>query len=105
MEGIKSFVDGIIQSNKVAVFAKSYCPFCKKAIESLNSFKPNGMHIEEIENNPKVDDIQDYLKEKTGARSVPRVFIGHTFFGGGDDTVDGGKNGKLEEALKKAGAV
>lgn len=43
--------------------------------------------MEQIENNPHCNAIQDYLKEKTGARSVPRVFINGTFFGGGDDTV------------------
>lgn len=36
---------------------------------------------------PNMNDIQDYLGQLTGKRSVPRVFIGKTFFGGGDDTV------------------
>lgn len=44
-------------------------------------------HVEQIENNPYCDAIQDYMKEKTGARSVPRVFVNGKFFGGGDDTV------------------
>lgn len=44
-------------------------------------------HVEQIEDNPFCDTIQDYLKTKTGARSVPRVFINGKFFGGGDDTV------------------
>ncbi len=33
------------------------------------------------------DSIQDALLEVTGGRSVPRVFIGGAFIGGGDDTV------------------
>ena len=36
-----------------------------------------------------MDDIQDALAEITGARSVPRVFVGGAFIGGGDDTVRG----------------
>ena len=30
--------------------------------------------------------IQEYLGELTGGRSVPRVFVGGKFIGGGDDT-------------------
>lgn len=44
-------------------------------------------HVEQIENNPHCEAIQDYMKQKTGARSVPRVFINGRFFGGGDATV------------------
>jgi hypothetical protein len=36
------------------------------------------------------DAIQAALAEITGGRSVPRVFIGGKFIGGGDDTVSGG---------------
>ncbi|KAH0825964.1 hypothetical protein J3R83DRAFT_7559 [Lanmaoa asiatica] len=31
------------------------------------------------------NEIQDYLKKKTGARSVPRTFISGEFVGGNDD--------------------
>jgi len=30
--------------------------------------------------------IQDYLGQLTGGRSVPRVFVGGKFIGGGDGT-------------------
>ena len=33
----KQLVDGIIADNKVAVFSKTYCPFCKMAKEALDS--------------------------------------------------------------------
>ena len=32
----KELVDNILKENKVAVFSKSYCPFCKMAKASLN---------------------------------------------------------------------
>lgn len=32
----QQFVDEKIKSNKVMVFSKSYCPFCKMAKEALN---------------------------------------------------------------------
>jgi glutaredoxin 3 len=43
--------------------------------------------------------IQDYLKELTGARSVPRVFINGKFYGGGDETSAGAKNGDLAKKI------
>ncbi|PAV85366.1 hypothetical protein WR25_07226 [Diploscapter pachys] len=107
MSNVKAFVDGIIQSNKVAVFSKSYCPYCHKARNALESqnLKEGTMKWVEIEDNPDCEKIQDYLKDLTGSRSVPRVFISQKFFGGGDDTAAGAKSGKLAQLLKEAGAV
>ena len=44
--------------------------------------------------------IQDYMKQKTGARSVPRVFIHGKFYGGGDDTAAGARSGHLLKTLR-----
>ncbi len=49
--------------------------------------------------------IQDFLKNMTGARSVPRVFIGGKCVGGGTDVQQLQKSGKLVDLLKKAGAL
>ena len=46
---------------------------------------------------------QDALGALTGARSVPRVFVGGSFLGGGDDTVAAAKSGKLAQLCKAAG--
>lgn len=51
------------------------------------------------------DDIQDALLEKTGGRSVPRVFVGGKFIGGGDDTAAKAANGELERLLKEQGLI
>jgi len=50
-------------------------------------------------------EIQDYLQKKTGARSVPRVFVNGKFIGGGDDTVKLEKTGELKQVLEGAGAL
>ena len=41
----------------------------------------------------------------TGATSVPRVFIGGKFLGGGDDTVAAGRNGSLKKLIDAAKAA
>lgn len=46
---------------------------------------------------------QDILKEITGARSVPRVFIKGEFVGGGDDIVAKAADGSLKPLLEASG--
>eukprot|EP00382_Lankesteria_abbotti_P004370 CAMPEP_0113849760 /NCGR_PEP_ID=MMETSP0372-20130328/3370_1 /TAXON_ID=340204 /ORGANISM="Lankesteria abbotti" /LENGTH=107 /DNA_ID=CAMNT_0000819707 /DNA_START=68 /DNA_END=391 /DNA_ORIENTATION=+ /assembly_acc=CAM_ASM_000359 len=94
-----------IAENKVMVFAKTHCPFCKKAIDALEQLKPSGMKILHIEGLPNMDEVQDILKGITGGRTVPRVFIGGKFFGGGDDTVAGVASGSLKNRLVEVGAL
>jgi len=101
----KQFVDSRISGNRVTVFAKSGCPYCIKAIEALTKAGVAGLHIEEIERSRSMAEIQDYLLEKTGARSVPRVFIDGQFYGGGDDVVRGFETGAILGKLKAAGAL
>ena len=47
--------------------------------------------------------VQDALGELTGARSVPRVFVGGKFIGGGDDTAAKAASGELLRLLQAAG--
>ncbi|CAD6184439.1 unnamed protein product [Caenorhabditis auriculariae] len=103
----KSFVDGLLQKFKVVVFSKTYCPYCHKARAALDgqNIKPEAMEWVELDKRKDGEEIQDYLKELTGARSVPRVFIGGKFFGGGDDTAAAANNGKLEKLLREAQAL
>ena len=46
--------------------------------------------------------IQDELLVITGARSVPRVFVGGALVGGCDDTLDAFASGRLDELLSAA---
>ncbi|KAI1696498.1 glutaredoxin domain-containing protein [Ditylenchus destructor] len=107
MSQVKKFVDDVIASNKVAVFSKSFCPFCQKAKDAINSFNlaKGALKWLEIESHPDMDEIQDYLKELTGDRTVPQVFIGGKFLGGGDDSEKAKKDGSLEKKLEEVGAL
>jgi hypothetical protein len=49
--------------------------------------------------------LQDALAKVTGARTVPRVFIGNKFVGGGDDTARLAENGKLRKLLVEVGLL
>ncbi|CAG5077981.1 Oidioi.mRNA.OKI2018_I69.PAR.g8860.t1.cds [Oikopleura dioica] len=92
------FIQIALEADKVVVFSKSYCPYCKKAKDALKRanipFKAY-----EIENRSDCAAIQAEFRKMTGAQSVPRVFINGKFFGGGDETAAGVNSGKLQKLL------
>eukprot|EP00753_Platysulcus_tardus_P017829 PLAT6564.1.p3 GENE.PLAT6564.1~~PLAT6564.1.p3 ORF type:complete len:120 (+),score=62.80 PLAT6564.1:48-362(+) len=96
-------VSSYIADNKVMVFSKSYCPFCTKAKRALDG---EGVKYTVVELDRRDDGaaMQDALKSKTGVRSVPQVFIGGDFIGGGDDTAAKAESGELRRLLTAAGA-
>lgn len=67
--GVKEFVDSKISSAPVVVFSKSYCPFCKRTKQLFAQLGVDIVVIE-MEDRGDCDEMQDYLKEKTGGRSV-----------------------------------
>ncbi|KAJ6215895.1 hypothetical protein RDWZM_010395 [Blomia tropicalis] len=98
---VKRKIDDLIKSKKVVVISKTYCPYCKKAKSALENYNLSNSdyYVWEIENEPNVSEIQNYLKSLTGASTVPRVFINGNCIGGGDDTYALHKNGKLATML------
>ena len=75
-EDTKTFLDGKIGGKKVVVFSKPGCPYCTKAEKVLKKYNlsEDELDIIEISNRSDCCEIQDYLKEITGARSVS-IFI------------------------------
>merc|ERR1712227_173062 len=100
VEMAAAFVDGEIANNEIVMFSKTFCPFCTKAKKALDSVGAKYKVIE-IENRQDMAAIQDYLLKKTGGRSVPRVFIHGVFYGGGDETAAGARNGDLKKKINK----
>ncbi|CDI97471.1 glutaredoxin 1 [Echinococcus multilocularis] len=87
---IAAYVQKEIQSAHVVLFTKSYCPYCVKAIEILrsyigSSFTCNDLRIIDIGTRADCSKVQDYLESITGARTVPRIFIGKQCIGGCSD--------------------
>uniref|UniRef100_A0A1I7VN93 Glutaredoxin domain-containing protein n=1 Tax=Loa loa TaxID=7209 RepID=A0A1I7VN93_LOALO len=101
------FVTGLTNSAPVVVFSKTYCPYCKNAKRALSTFRMSDdlYKIIELDEREDCDKIQDVLLQLTGARSVPRVFIGGKCIGGCDDTIAAQRDGRLEKLLKEAGAI
>jgi len=92
------FVKSQVESNKVVVFSKSYCPFCSKT-KAL--FEDLGVEATVFELNEMDDgaDIQDALLDITGQRTVPNTFINGKHIGGNDDVQRANSAGGLKEML------
>ncbi|UKJ87816.1 putative glutaredoxin [Theileria orientalis] len=96
----REWVTELIKKHKVVVFSKSYCPYCTRAKMALNTLNLNDVHVEELDSHPQMDQVQDYLKELTGERSVPRVFVNGSFYGDSSKTVADVENGSFMKHFK-----
>ncbi|XP_027060515.1 uncharacterized protein [Pocillopora verrucosa] len=99
------FIKAQVKDNKVVVYSKTYCPFCKKAKDALKAAGLKDYLLVELDERDDGDEFQDALQKITGGRSVPRVFIGGTFVGGGDDVQGLQNKGQLKPKLENAGAL
>nr|XP_004226857.1 monothiol glutaredoxin-S6-like [Ciona intestinalis] len=93
-----AMVKNEIASNKIQMFSKTYCPYCKMAKDVLNEICVP-YNVMEIENRDDGPEIQKVLKDITGSSSVPQVFINGQSIGGGTETKKLHENGKLLELI------
>jgi len=102
MSAAKTKAEQIIAENPVAVFSKSYCPYCKATKQLLSEFKVQP-YIIELDQVDDGQDIQNALKEITGQTSVPNIYIGQQHIGGNSDLQ--AKKADLANLLKEANAI
>ena len=104
---VKDRMEQLINEYPVFMVSKSYCPYCNMGKKVLSKYKipQDKLKIMEIDNNPEMDKIQDYMRKRTGARSVPRIFIKGECIGGGSEAAAADSSGDLERRLKAAGAI
>ncbi|CAD7693271.1 unnamed protein product [Nyctereutes procyonoides] len=103
----QAFVSSRLQPGKVVVFVKPTCPYCRRAQELLGAlpFRPGALEIVDITAAGDTGSIQDYLEKLTGARTVPRVFIGRDCIGGCSDLIEMNQSGELCKRLQQIGAL
>ena len=96
---IKAFV----AAHPVVVFSKSYCPYCRRALEALRAFAEP--LVVELDGRRDGHRVQDALEDLTGRRTVPNVFVGGKSIGRGDETTAMYREGTLGELVRKAVAA
>jgi glutaredoxin 3 len=95
----KQAAEKLISSHKVAVFSKTYCPYCSKTKSTLQGLNVPNVGILELDNESNGSDIQAYLKDKTGQNSVPNVFINGKHIGGNSDLQELHSKGELQKLI------
>jgi len=98
----KTKAQDIIDNHAVAVFSKSYCPYCNatKRLLSQMGAKYYAIELDQVDDGAA---IQDALEEMTQQRSVPNVFIDKKHIGGNSDLQ--ARKGELPTLLKEAHAL
>ena len=95
---------------KIVVFSKSFCPFCMKTKELLKKSEFKNVSIEFYEldkmqaNQPTGAALQFTLREMTGHRTVPNIWVNGEFVGGNDTTQALYRSGELQKRLKTVSA-
>ncbi|KAI1138442.1 putative glutaredoxin [Hypoxylon sp. FL0543] len=102
MADAKTKAQNIINENAVAVFSKSYCPYCASSKRLLDSLGAK-YKLVELDEEPDGSAIQNALEEISGQRTVPNIFIGKKHIGGNSDLQ--AKSGELKNLLKEVGAL
>ncbi|CDW57402.1 glutaredoxin 1 [Trichuris trichiura] len=105
MSDAMSFVKKLISSKKVVVFTKRSCPYCANVVKVLSFYDlpEDNFEVIDLEDRPDYDAIMGSLKELTGARTVPRVFINEKSIGGSTDLDKIHKSGELGRMLEDLG--
>ncbi|KAH6662617.1 glutaredoxin-C2 [Plectosphaerella plurivora] len=104
MSQAKDTVQKYIDENRVIVFSKSYCPYCRQAKSALDSLRTA---YEAIELDQRDDGaaLQDALQQISGQRTVPNIYIGQKHIGGNSDLQTLLSTDKLEPLLQEVGAI
>ncbi|NXU58313.1 GLRX1 protein, partial [Turnix velox] len=97
-----AYVIGKVKDDRVTVFMKRGCPYSRNALEMLKKhiYLPDRLHVFDITG---MEDVQDYLQDVTGERTVPRIFIGRQCIGGYTELEN--LSWKLPEMLRQIGAM
>ena len=86
---------GDVMAKKIRIYFTAYCPYCDRAKALLEA---KGLDYEGIDLTDDPAEL-DRLKDRTGLRTVPQIFIGDELVGGFRELAGLDEDGRLEERL------
>ena len=96
-----------IQDHPVVMFALEWCEFCwavRKLFARLNiGYRSVDIDSVEFQQHDMGSRIRAVLKERTGAATIPQIWIGGTHLGGATDLFDAMRTGRMQKLLAEAG--
>ena len=81
----------------ITMYTTGVCPYCQMAKALLKQKGITEINEIRIDTDPQ---IRDQMMQRTGRRTVPRIYIGETHVGGFDDLNALNQAGKLDPLLK-----
>jgi cysteine synthase A len=103
------FVDGILQAERVVLFALEWCEFCwsvRKLFARLGvAYRSVDLDSVEYQAGDLGGKIRAVLAARTGATTIPQIFIGGTHVGGATDLFDAWRSGAVRELMIKNGVA
>jgi cysteine synthase A len=101
------FVSEVLAKEPVVMFALEWCEFCwsvRKLFKQLGiAYRSVDVDSVEFQKEDLGGRIRGVLADRTGAKTLPQVFVGGEHVGGATDTFDAWRNGKLQALLDKSG--
>jgi glutaredoxin 3 len=82
---------------KIELYTKGYCPYCKRAKALLEA---KGVTYTDFEIDKQPELRSTMIERANGGSTVPQIFIGETHVGGCDDLFALESAGKLDALLK-----
>ena len=81
---------------KVTMYTKAWCPYCQRAQQLLANKGVTDIELIDVEADPAQAVA---MRERTGRRTVPQIYVGDTHVGGHDDMVALDRAGGLDPLL------
>ena len=90
-------------SEPVVIYSRPNCSYCDKAFTFLerNHIPYKSIKLDPEEQSDKYCMYTSHLKERTGQKTFPFIFVDNKFIGGYDDMIVSFQTGQLGEILKK----
>jgi len=97
------FVDAVLRDEPVVMFALEWCEFCwsvRKLFARLRiPYRSVDLDSVEYQAGDRGGKIRAVLAERTGVKTIPRIFIGGEHIGGATETFDAWRDGSAQARL------
>ncbi|VDM44446.1 unnamed protein product [Toxocara canis] len=98
-------MDYDIRRYKVMLYSKTYCKYSRGIKQILAKYDIQDMKVVELDLEPDMEKMQDHLRDVSGSRTVPQLYIGGKYIGGHEETREKDDSGELEKLLLRAYAI
>ncbi len=102
-----SFVTRVVEDESVVMFALEWCEFCwsvRKLFTRLGvAYRSVDVDSVEYQKDDLGGKIRAVLADRTGAKTLPQVYIGGVHIGGATDLFDAWRKGDIQRRLEESG--